>query len=559
MSIDTGQSVIAAARDGLVYVPIGGAGEIGMNMYAYGCQGKWIVVECGITFGNETTPGIDVMTPDPAFLEELGDDLLAIVLTHAHEDHQGGTAYLWPRLQCPVYATHFTAEMVRTRLAEEGLIDRVPLKEIPMKGAIELGPFRLRLITVTHSILEPNALAIETPLGRVLHTGDWKLDPDPLIGELADEAAFRSLGEKGILAMVCDSTNVFVEGDSGSEGDVRRALTEVIGRYRNRVAVACFASNVVRVESIALAAAANGREVALVGRSLWRVTEIARACGYLDGIKPFLTEHDAGFLPRDKIVLICTGSQGERGSALARISQNDHANIVLEEGDVVLFSSRNIPGNERDIYAMQDRLAASGVEIVTGRNEPIHVSGHPARDELARLYDWVRPGISVPMHGEHRHLREHAAFARHLGINDARIVADGAALKLAPGEPAIVGQVPVGRLGLDGKRLVPLEDDLLSDRRRMNFAGLAFVSLGLDGRGRLLDGPLVTLKGLASDIEEEALVEDIEEAVERIVTRAVERKRSQDRIAEDVRRAVRRVVSRAIGKKPVTEVHVFRL
>ncbi|HSR56325.1 MAG TPA: ribonuclease J [Alphaproteobacteria bacterium] len=559
MSIDTGQSVIAAARDGLVYVPIGGAGEIGMNMYAYGCQGKWIVVECGITFGNETTPGIDVMTPDPAFLEELGDDLLAIVLTHAHEDHQGGTAYLWPRLQCPVYATHFTAEMVRTRLAEEGLIDRVPLKEIPMKGAIELGPFRLRLITVTHSILEPNALAIETPLGRVLHTGDWKLDPDPLIGELADEAAFRSLGEKGILAMVCDSTNVFVEGDSGSEGDVRRALTEVIGRYRNRVAVACFASNVVRVESIALAAAANGREVALVGRSLWRVTEIARACGYLDGIKPFLTEHDAGFLPRDKIVLICTGSQGERGSALARISQNDHANIVLEEGDVVLFSSRNIPGNERDIYAMQDRLAASGVEIVTGRNEPIHVSGHPARDELARLYDWVRPGISVPMHGEHRHLREHAAFARHLGINDARIVADGAALKLAPGEPAIVGQVPVGRLGLDGKRLVPLEDALLSDRRRMNFAGLAFVSLGLDGRGRLLDGPLVTLKGLASDIEEEALVEDIEEAVERIVTRAVERKRSQDRIAEDVRRAVRRVVSRAIGKKPVTEVHVFRL
>jgi len=552
-------AVIEAARDGLVYVPIGGAGEIGMNMYAYGCQGKWIVIECGITFGNETTPGIDVMTADPAFLEELGDDLLAMILTHAHEDHQGATAYLWPRLECPVYATQFTAAMVRTRLAEEGLLDRVPLKEVPLKGAIELGPFRLRLITVTHSIPEPNALAIETPLGRIVHTGDWKLDPDPLIGEVTDETAFRGLGKKGILAMVCDSTNVFVPGDSGSEGDVRRALTEVIGRYRNRVAVACFASNVARIESIALAAEANGRDVALIGRSLWRVTEIARECGYLEGIKPFLTEHDAGFVPRGRILLICTGSQGERGSALARISQHDHANIVLEDGDAVLFSSRNIPGNERNIYAMQDRLVHDGVEILTGRDAPIHVSGHPARDELARLYDWVRPGISVPMHGEHRHLREHAAFARSLGINDTRIVADGAALKLAPGEPEIVGQVQVGRLGLDGKRLVPLEDDLLAERRRMNFSGFAFVSVGVDSRGRLADKPLISLRGLATVEEETDLAEDIEAAIERVTERRARRKWDPDRLSEDIRLAVRRAVSRAIGKKPVTEVHVFRL
>ncbi len=554
-----GAAVIEAAREGLVYVPIGGAGEIGMNMYAYGCRGKWIVVECGITFGNETTPGIDVMTPDPAFLEELGDDLLALVLTHAHEDHQGGTAYLWPRLRCPVYATRFTAEMVRTRLEEEGLGERVPFKEVPMKGAFEIGPFRLRFITVTHSIPEPNALAIETPLGRVLHTGDWKLDPEPLIGEVADEAAFRALGDKGILAMVCDSTNVFVQGDSGSEGDVRRALVEVIGRYRNRVAVACFASNVARIESIALAAAANGRDVALVGRSLWRVTEIARECGYLKGVKPFLTEHDAGYLPRGRVLLICTGSQGERGSALARISQNDHANIVLQEGDAVLFSSRNIPGNERDIYAMQDRLAASGVEIVTGRDEAIHVSGHPARDELARLYGWVRPGISVPMHGEHRHLREHAAFAQGLGINDTRIVADGAALRLAPGEPGIVGHVPVGRLGLDGKRLVPLEDGLLAERRRMNFAGLAFVSLGIDRKGRPLGPPKVTLRGLASEIEADAVIEAIEDELERVIKRWTARRRDGEGLAEELRRAVRRAASRAIGKKPVTEVHVFRV
>ncbi len=552
-------TVIDAARDGLVYLPIGGAGEIGMNMYAYGCQGKWIVVECGITFGNETTPGIDVITANPAFLEELGDDLLAIVLTHAHEDHQGAVAYLWPRLRCPVYATGFTAGIVRARLTEAGLIGAVPLKELQLKGAIELGPFRLRLITVTHSIPEPNALAIDTPHGRILHTGDWKLDPDPLIGATADEAALRKLGDRGVLAMVCDSTNVFVPGDSGSEADVREALTEVVGRFQHRVAVACFASNVARIESIAKAAAANGRDVALVGRSLWRVTEIARGCGYLADTPPFLTEHDVGFLPRDKLLFICTGSQGERGSALARISENDHANVVLEEGDAVLFSSRNIPGNERGIYAMQDRLARIGVKIVTGRDAPIHVSGHPARDELARLYDWVRPAISVPMHGEHRHLMEHAAYARALGVADARIVTNGTALRLAPGTPEMVGQVPVGRLGLDGKRLVALDDGLMTQRRRLNFSGLAFVSLGLDEDGGLLGAPRVTLRGLASEEEEQVLVEQIEAEVARVAASAARRQRGTEETAEQMRRAVRRVCGRLIGKKPVTEVHVFRL
>jgi len=558
--MSAGQTVIDAAREGLVYVPIGGAGEIGMNMYAYGCQGKWIVVECGITFGNENTPGIDVMTADPAFLEELGDDLLAIVLTHAHEDHQGAVAYLWPRLRCPVYATAFTAAMVRTRLGEAGLLDAVPLKEMEMKGALELGPFRLRLITVTHSILEPNALAIETPYGRILHTGDWKLDPNPLIGTTADEAGLRKLGDDGILAMVCDSTNVFVPGDSGSEAAVREALIEVVGRFRHRVAVACFASNVARIESIAKAAAAHGRSVALVGRSLWRVTEIARGCGYLADTPSFLTEHDVGFLPRDKVLFIYTGSQGERGAALARISQNDHANVVLEKGDVVLFSSRNIPGNERGIYAMQDRFARMGVEIVTGRDAPIHVSGHPARDELAQLYEWVRPAISVPMHGEHRHLIEHAAYARSLGVADARIVADGAALKLAPGAPEIVGQVTVGRLGLDGKRLVALDDGMMAQRRNMNYSGLAFISLGVDEGGGFLGTPQVSLRGLASGKEEEKnLVAEIESEIARVVARSARRRRGAEEASEEVRRAVRRVCGRMIGKKPVTEVHVFRL
>lgn len=550
--------IIAAAREGLVYVPLGGAGEIGMNMYVYGCQGKWIAVECGITFGDETTPGIDVIMADPAFLEEIREDLLGIVLTHAHEDHQGAVAYLWPKLECPVYATAFTAGVVREKLAEVGIEREADLRQIGQGAEIALGPFRVRLITVTHSIPESNALAIETPLGRILHTGDFKIDPTPLIGETTDETALRAFGDRGVLAMVCDSTNVFVPGVSGSEAGVREALVDVVGRYDKRIAVACFASNIARVESIAHAARANGREVALVGRSLWRLTEIARDCGYLAGVPPFLTEYDAGFLPKDKILMICTGSQGERGSALARISENDHANVVLEEDDAVLFSSRKIPGNERAIYGMQDRLAARGVIIVGEREAPIHVSGHPARDELARYYEWVRPAVAVPMHGEHRHMMEHVAYARSLGVPDARLVADGTAIRFAPGSPEVVGRVPVGRLGLDGGRFIALDDGVLDERRRMNFAGLAFVSLRLDRDGWLSGPPEVTLRGLAAGHEEEALSAEIAEVIERVIERTRQRRRNTDRVAEEVRRAVRGACRRALGKRPVTEVHILR-
>ncbi|MBT5076762.1 MAG: ribonuclease J, partial [Rhodospirillales bacterium] len=545
-------------------------GEIGMNFYLYGCQGKWIAVECGITFGNETTPGIDVMMADPAFLETVKDDLLGIVLTHAHEDHQGATAHLWPRLECPVYATAFTCGLVRTKIAEAGLESQVPLKEMALKSSIELGPFKISLITVTHSILEPNALSIETPFGTLIHTGDWKLDPDPLIGDVADETTFRKLGDKGVLAMVCDSTNVFVEGDSGSEGQVREALVDVIGQYKDkgRVAVACFASNMARVESISHAARANGRDVALVGRSLWKYTEIARDCGYIADVPPFLTEHDAGFLPPSKVLLICTGSQGERGSALARISEGDHP-VVLEPGDTVLFSSRNIPGNERGIYAMQNRLARMGAEIVTSRNAPIHVSGHPARDELAKLYEWVRPEISVPMHGESRHLMEHAGLARELGVKQSFVVSNGNALKLAPGNAEIVGQVPTGRLGIDGNRLVVVDEDVFRERRRMTFGGMAFVTVALDHKDRLVSAPSITLRGLGTQKEESNTADDmafeIEQALEKLGKKPGKkssRKRvdhRDDAIAEQVRRAARRAIKRNLGKKPGIEVHIFRL
>ncbi len=415
---------------------------------------------------------------------------------------------------------------------------------------------------MTHSIPEPNALAITTPFGTLVHTGDWKLDPDPLIGTVADEATFRALGDKGVLAMVCDSTNVFNAGTSGSEGDVRAALTETIGKFKTgRVAVGCFASNVARVESIARAAEANGRHVALVGRSLWRITQIARNCGYLKGIPEFLTEHDCAFLPRERALYICTGSQGERGSALARIAANDHANVVLENGDTVLFSSRNIPGNEREIYAMQDSLARRGCRILTAKDAPIHVSGHPARDELARLYDWVRPTHSVPMHGEQRHLMEHAAFARSLGVPKSHVVSNGHALRLAPGEPEIVGEVPIGRLGLDGNRLVPVDDILLAPRRRAAFSGNAFVTVAIDRKGRLVADPRVSLTGVCANAgEERSAISAAVEEIERALSGSPRRGRNGESAPEErIRLALRRAVNRVTGKKPVTEVHVVVL
>lgn len=553
-------AVVAAARAGLVYLPLGGAGEIGMNMYLYGCRGKWIAVECGVTFGDETTPGIDVMMADTAFLESVRADLLALVLTHAHEDHQGAVSRLWPRLECPVYATGFTAAVVRARLEEAGLAREVPLHELPLGAELTLGPFRIRYVTVTHSIPEPNALAIATPFGTVVHTGDWKLDPEPLLGGITDEAAFRALGDAGVLAMVCDSTNVFNEGYSGSEATARDGLVHAIAPFKGRIAVACFASNIARVGSIARAAAANGRHVALVGRSLWRMTEIARDCGYLHDIPEFLTEYDCAYLPRERALYICTGSQGERGSALERISQNAHANVVLEAGDAVLFSSRDIPGNEREIHAMQDRLARRGCVIVTGKDAPIHVSGHPARAELKQLYEWVRPAHSVPMHGEARHLIEHAAYARAIGVPASHVVSNGHALRLAPGEPVIVGEVPVGRLGLDGNRLVRVDDALLAPRRRAAFSGNAFVTVVIDNKGRLVADPVVSLSGVAADPREErAAIAAAVSEIEAVLARPRGRRRRGTGEAvpdEDIRLAVRRAINRSTGKKPVTEVHV---
>src|SRR5919206_1781030 len=420
--------------DALFFVPLGGAGEIGMNLNVYGYRDQWLILDCGVTFGEEEhQPGVDVIMADPAFIVERRDSLLGIVATHGHEDHIGAIPYLWPQLQCPVWATPFTAALLRAKLIESGLAGQVRITTVPMSGRFQIGPFDLELITLTHSIPEPNAVVIRTSAGTVLHTGDWKLDPDPLVGSPTDEARLRAVGDEGVLAIVCDSTNALREGTSGSEGELRQHLTELIGRYDGRVAVACFASNVARLSTIAHAAAANDRNAALIGRSLWRIDKAARENGYLADVPRFLTEDEAGYVPRDKIVLICTGSQGEPRAALARIARDDHPHIVLEEGDVVIFSSRIIPGNEKSISRLHNALLKLRVEVVTAEDHYVHVSGHPCRDELTAMYQMVRPRVAIPVHGEARHLIGHAELARECQVEQAVVIENGDVVRLDSG------------------------------------------------------------------------------------------------------------------------------
>ncbi len=552
-------------EDELVFLPLGGCGEIGMNLSLLGFgpshAQKWLMVDLGVTFGDSRTPGIDLIMADPAFIVERKDDLLGLVLTHGHEDHIGAVAQLWPLLKCPIYATPFTAELVRHKLAEVGLEHDAKITVVELGGRVELGPFGIEYITLTHSILEPNALAIRTPLGTVLHTGDWKLDPDPLIGEVTDEACLRKLGDEGVLAMLCDSTNVFNPGIAGSEADVRKSLVELIGTLKNRVAVACFASNMARVESVIHAAHANGRHVALVGRSMHHYTKCARATGYLQDLPTLISDEDAGFLPHDKVLYLCTGSQGEPRAALSRIADGDHPAVVLEKGDTVVFSSRVIPGNDIGIFELQNRLAERGIEIITEKDHFVHVSGHPCRDELAAMYSWVRPEISVPVHGEMRHLLEHARLAKSLQVPEARVAANGSMLRLAPGPTQIVAQVESGRLYLDGELLTSSHDPALALRRRMSFTGHVVVTVVLDRAGELLADAAVRLAGVPQETlsRDPDFVETLQSAAEDAVDRMPGRKVKDDVLVEEaIRKAVRAPIRRVWGKRPLLDIQIIR-
>jgi ribonuclease J len=544
----------------LYFVPLGGAGEIGMNLNVYGYAGDWLIIDCGVTFGDDSQPGLEVVMPDPAFIVERRERLLGIVATHAHEDHIGAIPYLWTQLRCPVWATPFTASLLRAKLVEAGLADRVKINVVPMSGRFTIGPFDLELITLTHSIPEPNAVALRTPAGTVLHTGDWKFDPDPLIGPTADEAALSRLGDEGVLALIGDSTNALRPGSSGSEAELRRSLTDLIGRYDARVAVACFASNVARLETIARAAATHGRDVALIGRSLWRMDKAARDNGYLVDLPRFLTEDEAGYVPRDRIVLICTGSQGEPRAALSRIAREDHPHIELETGDVVIFSSRIIPGNEKAINRLQNALVRLGVEIVTEEDHFVHVSGHPARDELVRMYQMVRPQIAVPVHGEARHLIAHADLARECQVQQPLVIQNGDMVRLASSGATVIDEVPVGRLASDGKGLLPLGGAALKDRRRVTFNGTAVATLVLDKHGRLVAPPAVSLIGVVESATAEAAVPALHSALERALEELPAGLRRDDEPVRDAaRRTLRRILNERFGKRPLVEIHLVRI
>lgn len=546
------------SNDELLFLALGGAGEIGMNLNLYGHAGKWLMVDLGIGFADDTMPGVDVVMPDPAFIVERRADLVGIVLTHAHEDHLGAVADLWPRLKAPVYATPFAASVLRRKLIEAGLRDAVPITEIPLGGKFELAPFELEMITMTHSILEPNALAIRTKFGTVFHTGDWKIDPEPLLGDTTDEAMLKRIGDEGALAMICDSTNVFVEGEAGSEAKVRANLEKLVHGHKGRVAVTCFASNLARVESAALAAVAAGRHPVLSGRALQRMVEAAQECGYLLDFPECVPEQQAGFLPRDKVLFICTGSQGEPRASMAKLANGDHRDLVLEEGDTAIFSSRVIPGNERSVGRLQNALMARGVEVITDREADIHVSGHPARDELVRVYQWVRPKIAVPVHGEVRHMIEHAALARACQVPETVVAPNGTLVRLAPGAAGIVDHVPSGRLARDGDGLVPLDGDSLRERRKLLWNGAAAATLVIDRRGRAVAPPKVSLRGI--DDAEGELGEAIVAGLNEMLADLSGSERDDDaRIEEAARQAVRRVVRAHLGKKPLTDVHIVRI
>jgi ribonuclease J len=541
----------------LAFLPLGGTGEIGMNLNLYRCHGRWLAVDCGIGFGGAENPEVEIMTPDPAFIAERRTSLLGLVITHAHEDHLGAVAHLWPQLKCPIYATPFAAAVLRRKLGEAGLVSEARVTIVQPGGSFELPPFRLQFLPVTHSVPQSQALVIRTPYGTILHTGDFKLDPDPLIGPPTDEAAFRAVGDEGVLAMVCDSTNAMVEGHSGSEAEVRASLSALIRPMKGRVAVTCFASNVARVESIALAARDAGRQVALVGRSLRNIEAAAREVGLLKGIPEFLQEDALDVVPDDNVLILVTGSQGEARSALARIAMDTHKNVALGEGDTVVFSSRVIPGNERAIGTVQDNLIRRGVRLMTADDHMVHVSGHPARDELRRMYALVRPTYSVPVHGEWRHLSAHAALAKEQGATPI-LLEDGDVLSLTGNRPEITDSAPVGRLALDGNRLVPLNGGVMSARRRMLFNGVVIASIAVNEEGDLIGDPKISAPGLfePDDPESSRVAREFAAAIDELPDAL---RLDDPALLDAAKAALRRALGRRLQKRPLVDVHLLRV
>ncbi|MEM5492165.1 ribonuclease J [Hoeflea sp. AS16] len=549
----------------LVFVPLGGVGEIGMNLalYGYGSpkQREWIMVDCGVTFPGPELPGVDLILPDIDFVKSLGKQLKAIIITHAHEDHYGGLAQIWPRLNVPVFASAFTAGMLEAKRAYERTRAEVPITVFKAGEKFTAGPFEIEPVAVNHSIPEPFSLAIRTPLGKLIHTGDWKIDATPSLGPLTDEHRFRQLGEEGILAMMCDSTNAMREGISPSEKEVSAGLREVIEQAEGRVAITTFSSNVGRIRSIAEAARDAGREVLLLGSSIKRVVNVATELGMMEGIPEFLAEDEYGYIPRDKVVVILTGSQGEPRAALAKLSRDEMRNVALTSGDTVVFSSRAIPGNEKGIIDIKNGLIEQGIKIITDAEALVHVSGHPRRSELVQMYEWVKPKILVPVHGEAAHLTAQAELARASGIEITPRVRNGSILRLAPGIPEVIGEAHHGRIYKDGQLIGDYDEMGISERRKLSFAGHVAVNVVLDHRLEFQRDPVVSAIGLPAfdadgDDMEDILYDSVLGAVESIPRG---RRKDTDGVREAIRRSVRAAANEVWGKKPVVTVFVNKV
>jgi len=552
-------------KEEFIFCPLGGSGEIGMNMnlFAYGNpeNRKWIIVDIGVTFADDTIPGIDLIYPDPSFIVDKKDDLIGLILTHAHEDHIGAIAHIWPKLQCNIYATPFTSVLIKEKFKEKKIDVGNKLKVVELNGKIDLNPFKIEFVTLTHSILEPNGLCIGTPAGKVLHTGDWKCDPNPLIGKKINDKKLKEIGEEGVLAMICDSTNVFSPGRAGSEMDVRKSLLKVMEKLQKRIIVTSFASNVARMESIFYCAKKTGRQISLVGRSMHRIYNAAKQCGYLSSVIDPVDPRDAKKMSREKIVYLCTGSQGEPNGAMTRISNYIHPDVLIEAGDTVIFSSKIIPGNEKKLAKLHNQLVRNDIGVISEDNEFVHVSGHPNRDDLKDMYNWVKPKSVIPVHGEHRHMIEHINFAKEMKVPHPVQVENGDIVQLYPGEkPKVTDKAPVGRIFVDGNISIGEESQSLKDRKNISYNGFIEITILINNKGSLAKKPIISFKGIPTNGEASNFAYLLQDKLNGICkTFSLKNSNQEQNLIEVLKSNCKKTVRQMTGKKPYTNINLVRI
>ena len=551
-------------KNELIFCPLGGSGQIGgnMNLYAYGNEEnqKWIIVDTGVSFADDSIPGVDLIYPDPAFIIDKKNDLLGIVLTHAHEDHIGAISHIWPDLKCNIYATPFTSVLIQEKFKEKKIDISNYLKIVKLNGKIELGPFNIEFVSLTHSILEPNGLSIKTPAGMVLHTGDWKIDPNPLIGDKINEKKLKEIGNNKVLAMICDSTNIFSPGRAGSESDVRESLLKIMSLKSKRIIVTSFASNVARMETIFYCAEKINRQVCLVGRSMNRIFKAAKQCGYLQNIQNPIDPRESKNFPREKLVFLCTGSQGEPMGAMKRIVKGIHPDVFIEKGDTVIFSSKIIPGNEKKLYSLHNDLVRQEIELVTEETDFVHVSGHPNRDDLKDMYNWVKPESIIPVHGEHRHMNEHIRFAKEMQIPHALRIEDGDVVRIYPGRnPEVIDKAPSGKMYLDGNIAVGENSQSIKERRNLSLNGYLEITLILNNSGKL-NKPVISYRGIPENNFDEKIIFEMEDKIFNTCRSfSMKNKNQEKNLIETIKQNCRKLIKERTGKKPFTNINIARL